>query len=224
MERLARFESLFGHHDMACRLAKKVVREALDEGRAHRTALLTYGRAGDLEASRKHAELAVMLLEAHGRLGEAAGTLNDLATMLTQGGDHLGAIEYIERSLAHARRSGSMHALSFGLGSMGLIHLRCDQLDKGITALEEAVAMSADTRLNRLINAALVFPFAAQGRWRDLDVAIDGARGVSTTFGEDDVPDFLRRGAELARRAGQIQRAERADAVLEGWRRTRGPI
>jgi tetratricopeptide (TPR) repeat protein len=220
LERLARFESLFGNHDIACRLTNKVIREALDEGRARRTALLTYGRAGDLDACRHHAELAAMILEAHGRMGELAGTLNDLATMLTQGGDHVGAIEAIEQSLAHARRSGSMHALSFGLGSLGLIHLRCGQLEQAATALEEAVAMSADNRLNRLLNAALVYPLAAMGRWREVDVAIEGARDVTTTFGEDDVPDFLARGARHAREAGEVQRAERAEAVLAGWRLT----
>jgi len=221
MERLARFESLFGNHDIACRLTRKVIREALDEGRAQRTALLTFGRAGDLEACRRHAELASMLLEAHGRIGELAGTLNDLATMLTQGGDHAGAIVAIEASIGHARRSGSMHALSFGLGSMGLIHLRCGQIEQATTALEEARAMSADSRLNRLINAALVYPLAAMGRWRELDVAIEGACNLGTTFGEDDVPDFLAKGARYAREAGEVQRAERAEAVLEGWRRTR---
>ncbi len=222
LERLARFESLFGNHDIACRLARKVVREALDPGRAHRTALLAFGRAGDLGAARHHAEIAVTLLEGHGRIGEVAGTYNDLATMLTQGGDHLGAIEALGLSLAHARRSGSVHALSFGLGSLGLVHLRCEQLPEAVSALEEAQAMSADDRLKRLLYTALVYPYAVLERWRDLDVALDGAHGITTTFGEDDVPEFLAKGALVARRAGQLQRAERAEALLAGWAKARG--
>lgn len=77
--------------------------------------------------------------------------------------------------------------------------------------------MSGDPRLTALLSAALCWPLALLGRWRDLDVALDRAKDLRSTFGEDDIPDILLRAAVVARQAGEGHRAERAEALHAGW-------
>jgi len=212
-ERLARFESMTGHHREAVRLATEVLDSGWDEGMARRTAVVALGRAGDLAAAREHARAGALRLARDGRIGSRASLWNDLASVLLQGGDAEGAAEALEQAEGDARRAGSTHTLAYVLANSGLLAARNGHHEQAASRLEEAVILSRDPRLQALLSAVSLLPLAHLGRWPDFDRAAHAALDLRSTLGEDDVPQLLEQAAQRAERAGHPRRAEAARAA-----------
>jgi len=212
-ERLARFESMAGHHARAVALTAEVLASGWDEGMARRTAVIAHGRAGDLDAARTHARAGAEQLAKAGRLGSRASLWNDLASVLLQGGDPDGADEALVHAEADARRAGSTHTLAYVLANGGLLAARRGDHEQAATRLEEAIVLSRDPRLRSLLSAVSLLPLAQLRRWRAFDRACQGARGLQGTLGEDDAPELVGRAVRLAREAGEEARAEAAEEV-----------
>ena len=215
LERMARFESMVGHHAAALALTQQVLDAGWDDGMAHRTALIVMGRAGDLEAARAHAGTGAMRLSREGHIGSRASLWNDLASVLVQGGDPQGAAEALVRAEADARRAGSAHILAYVLANEGLLAARLGHYPHAAHRLEEAVVLTRDPRLQTLLSAVLLLPLAHLGRWHDFDQACEAAMGVLGRMGEDDAPELVQRAIQFARDAGEEARATTAEAVLQ---------
>jgi len=217
-ERLARFESLAGHHERAVELAVEVLASGWDAGMAHRTAVIVAGRAGDLDAARRHAEAGAALLGKQGRFGGCSSLWNDLASVLLAGGDAEGARLALERAEADARTAGSTHTLTYILANAAVQATRAGDHAKAAARLSEARTMCRDPRLSALLSAVSLLPLASLGRWRDFDHAARHALTLVSTLGDDDAPDLVRRAIAVADKAGEPERvalARRVSAHLD---------
>jgi hypothetical protein len=213
-ERLARFESMSGHHERAVQLAREVLDSGWDEGMARRTAVIVAGRAGDLQASRRHAEAGAAVLSREGRFGGRSSLMNDLASVLLAGGDAEGAAEALARAEADARTSGSTHTLTYVLANAAVQATRSGAHAKAADRLSEAITMCRDPRLSALLSAVSLLPLARLRRWRDFDHAAEHALTLVSTLGDDDAPELVRQAVAVADRAGEKQRAAVARDVL----------
>ena len=174
---------------------------------------------------RRDVERAVERLQDAGDEASLAGALADLATIHWVEGNAEAMLDAAERALAHAQSCGSRRATAEAapLIATALYRGRIP-LDDALTRLEETRAHLGDDRLGvALILLDEAVMLATVGRLDDARAAADRARQTFADLGQRrwlEMADATE--AEIARREGGLDRAERLFRSVYGFFRDQG--